>query len=100
MSFEIRKMSNHGTQHPVVARLKVQTHELIQWADIPKERQPDVPEIFLAWPTGSSAATKYMTVSPARSKRQSRKFVPALFPGQFVLHLIGLRGEVETFLAE
>jgi hypothetical protein len=31
MAFEIRKISNYGTQNPVVARLKVQTQELIQW---------------------------------------------------------------------
>ena len=37
MNFIITKISNHGVSHPFVARLSVQTSELIKWADLSKE---------------------------------------------------------------
>ena len=38
----IRRVSNYGTSHPVFARLRVQSDELLQWANLPKDKQDDV----------------------------------------------------------
>jgi hypothetical protein len=34
-----KQVSNYGTSHPVYARLLVQTRELLQWADLSKDKQ-------------------------------------------------------------
>ncbi|MFA9396357.1 MAG: hypothetical protein ACERJ1_16835 [Halodesulfovibrio sp.] len=43
--FEFRKVANVGTSHPVVARLVIQSVELLQWADIEKEKIEQVKSI-------------------------------------------------------
>lgn len=42
MAFQIKKISNHGTANPIVARLSLQTHELIQFCQIDKQTKDDV----------------------------------------------------------
>jgi len=34
MSFEIQKISDVGTTHPVVARLGFQSSEIVRWLDV------------------------------------------------------------------
>ena len=46
MNFEIRKISNYGASHPVVARLMMQTGELIQFSNLPKEDKDKVQEFY------------------------------------------------------
>lgn len=46
MVFEIRKISDHGTANPVVARLSLQTHELIQFCSIDKEKKDAILQLF------------------------------------------------------
>ena len=101
MAFEIKKISNYGTRHPVVARLKVQTHELIQWADLPKERQQAVLEIYCGM------ADRFLKCHEAHDRLTAalKKAMDEVRPDadsrlKSVPHLIGLRGEVETFLYE
>ena len=36
MPFEFRKISDVGTSHPVVARLAVQTAEVLKWLNVDK----------------------------------------------------------------
>ena len=101
MAFEIRKTSNYGTQHPVVARLKVQTQELVQWADLPEDKQHQVFAVFSEMANrllkchevyGRLTASLETTLEKLRPNADPRiKNVP---------HLIGLGGEVETFLYE
>ena len=46
MVFEIRKISNIGTSHPLVARLGAQTSELINWLDIDKAGHDAIGELY------------------------------------------------------
>ena len=47
MPFEIKKVSDHGTSNPIVARLAVQTSEVIRFFSLPKEKQDGVLEIYI-----------------------------------------------------
>jgi len=101
MPFEIKKISNYGTQHPVVARLTVQTHELVQWAELPETEKLTIKSIYFEMAQrllkcfevyerlNAALQTAVEEVPPSVDSR--------IMP---VPHLIGLRGEVETFLYE
>lgn len=101
MTFEFKKVSNYGTKHPVVARLKLQTHELLQWADLTKEQCVDVFEIYCGMADRLLKCHEaYERLLTARDKS-----VAALEPtsdarAKTAPHVIGLRGEVETILYE
>jgi hypothetical protein len=101
MDFEIRRISYCGTKHPVVARLKLQAHELIQWADLPKDKKDAATAIYFSLADRllkchelyvrliseySSAMSELRPVDDTRVRR--------------VPHLIGLRGDSESFLYE
>ncbi|OFZ86773.1 MAG: hypothetical protein A3F74_10210 [Betaproteobacteria bacterium RIFCSPLOWO2_12_FULL_62_58] len=47
MPFVIKKVSDHGTSNPIVARLAVQTHEVIRFFNLPKDKQDRVLEIYI-----------------------------------------------------
>jgi len=46
MAFTVKKVSDHGTSNPIVARLSVQTSELIKFYPIGKELREDIFGIF------------------------------------------------------
>jgi hypothetical protein len=46
MVFQIKKVSDHGTANPIVARLSLQTHELIQFCSIEKDVKDKVIELY------------------------------------------------------
>jgi uncharacterized protein (DUF433 family) len=46
MAFEIRKISDVGVGHPVVARLGVQASELITWIDIEDAKRKEIAELY------------------------------------------------------
>ncbi len=47
MAFEIRKISDVGVGHPVVARLGVQAVELIKWTDIEDTKRKEITELYV-----------------------------------------------------
>jgi len=47
MTFVLKKLSDHGTSNPIVARLAVQTHEVIRFFSLPKEKQDRLLEIYI-----------------------------------------------------
>lgn len=47
MTFEIRKVSNVGTAHPVVARLGVQASDLINWIEIEESKRNEIAELYV-----------------------------------------------------
>jgi hypothetical protein len=47
MTFVIKKVSDHGTSNPIVARMAVQTHEVIQFFNLDKERRDQVLDIYI-----------------------------------------------------
>jgi len=47
VSFEIRKISDVGTSHPVVARLILQTTEVLSWAGSEKAKQDAIKTLYI-----------------------------------------------------
>lgn len=47
MTFVIKKVSGHGTSNPIVARLAVQTQEIVQFFNIEKESRDRVLDIYI-----------------------------------------------------
>jgi hypothetical protein len=101
MAFEIRKTSNYGTRHSVVARLKVQTHELIQWADLAEDKKRGV---VAAYSDLAERLLKcheiYRRLTAALNRVMVEVRPNADSRVKNVPHLIGLTAEVETFLYE
>jgi len=46
MVFQIKKVSDHGTANPIVARLSIQTQELIQFCSFEKEMKDKIFELY------------------------------------------------------
>ena len=42
MGFQLKKVSEHGTSNPVVTRLTLQSHDLLGFCTMPKERKEDL----------------------------------------------------------
>jgi hypothetical protein len=105
VNFVITKISNHGVSHPFVARLSVQTSELIKWADLPKEDQQAVSELYMATLQPRllkcfeilcrlRKALEESAASAANEQKQNDGRIRAM------PHVVGLQGEVESFLYE
>lgn len=47
MAFIIKKVSDHGTSNPIVARMAVQTHEVVQFFNLDKEKCDRVLDIYI-----------------------------------------------------
>ena len=105
-NFNISKILDHGTNHPVVARLMIQTHEIIQFSGLPKEKKEKVGEIsiknigprllrcFDIKEGMMVAARKVISETEEANKSEDR--------GRVVQkpHLIQLNEKIETFLYE
>jgi hypothetical protein len=101
MAFEIKKISNYGTQHPVVARLKVQTHELVQWADLSDEEKGQVKILYFGLADRLLKCYEVynrLTIALKTAMEEVHQSVDHRIAG--IPHLIGLQGEAETFLYE
>lgn len=46
MVLALKKVSKYGTKHPVVARLKLQTHEFVQWANLRTDKREEVVGVY------------------------------------------------------
>ena len=99
MAYEVQKTSNYGTRHPVYARLKVQTSELIRWADLTKDKQQEVLAVFFDLADRLFKCHEIYGRLTAALKTTMEELRPSADPRiKNVPHVIGLKGEVETFL--
>src|SRR5260370_18294170 len=48
MLFEVKKQLEHGTKNPIVARLTLQTLELLKESSLPKEKIDKIGEIYVS----------------------------------------------------
>jgi len=46
--FEVRKISDHGANHPVVARLGAQSHELMKWIKLEKAQRDALGKLYIS----------------------------------------------------
>ena len=47
MSFEIRKISDVGARHPVVARLGLQTSEFLNWLGLDQSKRDAISTLYV-----------------------------------------------------
>ncbi|MGO4127377.1 hypothetical protein AB4Z01_23455 [Inquilinus sp. YAF38] len=102
MAFEIRKISDVGTSHPVVARLGPQTAELVQWIDLTKANREALVELYtrtlsprlLRCHENREELVNKIVNSAERIQEQKDSRV------REIPHVIGLDGIVESFLYE
>lgn len=97
--FEIQKTSNHGTANPIVARLAVQSNELLQWLDVDQVKREAILSHYLELMRRLLACfdiqtrlTNAKTDTIEQSERIWRE------GNQTTPHVIGLQDEVENFL--
>lgn len=99
--FKLKKVSNYGSSHPVVARLLLQTHDLLQWANLPKDDKDAVYTIYdrlnkrllkCHEAFDRLVSARHITIRESEFQVDgSSKYEP---------HVIGLEEEVETILYE
>ena len=101
MPFAFSKIFDHGTTHPVVARLHVQTGDLLQMSSLIEEKRQEVFQIIF------EASTRllhcYDIVTKIREARDTcmHEYQPAKKERTITLpHIIGLEGDAENFLYE
>jgi len=102
VSFEIRKISDVGVSHPVVARLSVQMSELLGWAGLEKAKQDAVSGLYVHTLTTRLLRCHKSRDEIARLINESvnsimRQNDPRI---REVPHVIGLDGLVEQYLYE
>ena len=106
MTFIITKISNHGVSHPFVARLSIQTSELLQWSELSKDDQEEVcglymttlqPRLLKCFDIVSrlKQALAESSASAQNEQRQQGDRRVRAMP-----HVVGLQGEVESFVYE
>ncbi|MDO9082967.1 MAG: hypothetical protein Q7U56_06765, partial [Humidesulfovibrio sp.] len=101
MGYTISKISNYGCAHPVVARLVVQTQELLKWASLSEEERGAAFDIYYGLKgrlikchetyDRLSAALKKSFDGYQPDQDSTIKFHPLI---------IGIDNELETFLYE
>src|ERR1051325_1019250 len=98
MPFTIQTVSNHGVSHPVVARLSVQTSDLIRFSNLSKEDRDAVCELYMTTLqrrllkchdilTRLEQATLDSDAKAREAQKEARGSV------QFVPSVVGLEGE-------
>jgi hypothetical protein len=100
--FVVQKRSNHGTSNPIVARLSLQTNELLQFADLTKEAKEQVFRIYHD-DMQRSLLRCYDALTHLRQAREAtlQEVAAAVDQGaRSVPFIIGLEDEVNTFLYE
>jgi hypothetical protein len=101
MAYEIRKISNYGTQNPVVARLKVQTHELAQWSNLSEDKKLELSAVYFGLADRLLKCHEIYRRISAKIEREISEHRPNADPRmKKVPYVVGLRGEVENFLYE
>ncbi|MBR1280326.1 hypothetical protein [Bradyrhizobium sp. AUGA SZCCT0283] len=100
--FIVQKRSNHGTNNPIVARLSVQTHELLGFANLTEEAKGSVFRLYHE-DLQRNLLRCYDAVTRLQEARDATlaEVAAAVDQGaRSVPFVIGLEDEVNTFLYE
>lgn len=101
MPFQFRQVSDVGARHPVIARLCIQTSELVNWLDVDKAKREAVLELYMV-PVQQRLIRchKIRDELLAKVKEQGDKMKAANDDPMLQPHVIGLEGLAEGFLYE
>lgn len=102
MAFTFYKVSNHGVGHPVVARLSLQTIELLKFGGLSKQQEGKVAELYMG--TLQPRLLKCHDIFDRLTKalKESVDRIKPRTDGSMreLPYVAELRGEVEAFLYE
>lgn len=97
--FVFQKVSNHGTTHPVVARLLMQTHELLQFTRLDQSVKEDVMTIYGELHRRLLQCHDIAVRIFAERDRTVAAFIGELGKGNSgIPYVINLEAEAESFL--
>jgi len=97
----IRKVSNRGSRHPVVARIVRQMRDLIEWSDLPKDKRRAV--LGACFSDLNMRLGRCWDVWEELAQKQQEcisEYVPSQEPIVYLPHISYLDREVENFLYE
>src|SRR5207244_2524682 len=94
--FVFSKISNHGTNHPVIARLHLQTFDLLQATTLSPQTQEQVGHIYFE---AGRRLLRCFEITNELSEKQI-ELEAETQPARIVPYLIDLDRLVETFLYE
>lgn len=99
-SYVVSKMSNHGASHPIVARLSIQTLDMLQWINITDQSKQDLVSTIIdeLQPKLLQCSDIYVRLLTAKDASLADATAILESGGQTLPHLIGLREESEAFL--
>lgn len=102
MAFQIQKISNAGTNNPIVARLGVQTTEVIGLAHLPEDKKERIVSLYVITLTQRLLKCEEALELIRKKLNDDRERVRANLaadPGSFEIpFVVGLTGHVEDFL--
>jgi hypothetical protein len=101
MPFVFKKVLNYGTKHPVIARLKLETFDFLEWTELSKDKRERV--IGAYFDLSERLLKCHEVYERLVTKRDTAlaEVQPTTDPRvRGVPYLIGLKGELETFLYE
>lgn len=97
--FEIQKVSNHGVGNPIVARLTIQSHDLLQWLNVDKVKREaifshymELMRRLLACFDAQSRLINARTETVERSEKIWKE------GNHTTPHVVSLQDDVESFL--
>lgn len=102
MHIVISKILDHGAGHPVVARLIRQTHDLLEWSTLPKEKIDQLKSIYF------DLAKRVLKIDDLVGRlieglqKADQEMTDHKLNGRknHLPQIIGIEGEVETYLYE
>ncbi len=101
MTFSIKVTSNHGTSHPIAARMLFQSSELIKWADISQEKQENILSIiYVLQRRLLKCDDLYAKLANAFVETVEKNMESSDSRVKYVPHVIGLENDIETILYE
>jgi hypothetical protein len=102
MAFEIRKINDVGVGHPVVARLGVQSSELIPWIDLDDAKRKEIAELYARTLTDRLLRCHKFRDDLVNRANEAGEAIQAQRDKRVreIPHVIGLQGFAEGFLYE
>src|SRR3984893_9676365 len=100
--FIVQKISAHGADNPIVARLSLQTHDLLQWCGLSPEKKEEMFGIYFTQLQRRLLKCSDAVVRLKKSRDQSISNVASVVEqgAHSAPFVISLQDELETFLFE
>jgi hypothetical protein len=102
MAFVLKRILDRGGSHPVVARVFRQTHDLLEWSNLPQEKTDQLKTIYLDLTKRILKIDDLVGRLIESLKNADQEMTDDKASGRtnHLPQIMGIEGEVETFLYE